>query len=359
MFNVHSLLANLYLAQIRTPGSKTVSSVAGDTESGVMGFFMWLLDKMPLFFGALAVVFIFFILAAIVRKAVKRSLSTHDTEDQVVLLAGKAAYLATLILGFTIALEILGIDISPVVGLIGLGFGFAIQDIIKNFVCGALILIQEPFKIGDVIKVGEYLGKVEAIEARSTNIKTFDGQRVIVPNADMFSSSVTNFSSHPERRLEVVVGVHYDTDLNVASKVLMDTLVDNEEILINPKPTILFSEFADSSINISVKFWLEKTSSIFEVRSKLIMDIKHAFDLAGISIPYPIRTLDMQPTDKIVLESGKVETDSTPETLNNPLNNVSVVNKSNAPIDNVSYDNRFIAERSDLQNGNSNESELS
>jgi len=307
------------IGQIKTPGSAADkgAEIASSGGSKIIQMFIWLLDKAPLFFGALAVVFITFILAKITKNTVIKSLSKHNTDDQVVLLVGKVSYLCMMIVGFTVALEIIGIDISPIVGLVGLGFGFAIQDIIKNFVSGALILIQEPFKIGDVIKAGEYIGKVEAIEARSTNIKTFNGQRVIIPNADMFSNSVTNFSSHPERRLEIVVGVHYDTNLNEAMKILSNVMSDHTAVLETPAPTTIFSEFGDSAINISAKFWVDKDSKIFAIRSELISQIKVAFDNANISIPYPIRTLDMpiennkdifQKEEKTIVSPNEIKT---------------------------------------------------
>ena len=196
MVNYSNLLSSLFYTAIKTPDTAKTTSTALETgESKIFELLGWLINKVPLFFAALAIVFASFILAGFVKRGVRKSLSKHNTDDQVVILVSKVSHVGVLILGFTIALEVLGIDISGVVGLIGLGLGFAIQDIIKNFVSGALILIQEPFKIGDVIKVGEHLGKVENIEARSTNIKTFDGQRVIIPNADLFSSSVINFSS--------------------------------------------------------------------------------------------------------------------------------------------------------------------
>jgi len=293
------------LARIKTPAvAQATEQATSSAKDKIIGFFMWLLEKTPVVFGAIAIIFITFIFGKIVKRTVVKALSKHNADDQVVLMVGKVSHIGTMILGFTIALELVGVDISPVVGLIGLGFGFALQDIIKNFVCGGIILLQEPFRIGDVIKVGEYLGKVEAIEARSTNIKTFNGQRVIIPNADMFSSSVTNFSSHPERRLEIVVGVHYDTDLNTASKILMETVKKHNGVLANPSPSVIHKEFADSSINISVKFWVDKDSNIFGIRSEIIVLIKEAFDEAHISIPYPIRTVDM-PTQDVKDELDK------------------------------------------------------
>jgi len=284
-------MTNSLFYLIKTPDSAKEITETGSNK--LLEILMWILEKAPLVLGAIAVLFLTVVIGKLLKRIAIKSLSKRNTDDQVILLVGKATYITTLILGITIALNILGIDIAAIVGLVGLGVSFALQDVIKNFVCGALILIQQPFKIGDVIEVNGYLGKVEAIEARSTNIKTFDGQRVIIPNGDTFSSSVINFSAHPERRLEIVVGVSYETDLALASQILLNTVNNDSNILNNPAPAILLTEFADSAINVSIKFWVDKDSNIFGIRSELIRQIKVAFDASNINIPFPITTLDL------------------------------------------------------------------
>jgi len=336
---LNNLINKSYLlAKIKTPAAtqETVEATSSAKDK-IVSFFMWILEKAPMVFGAIAILFVTFFIAKLVKRTVVKALSSHNADDQVVLLVGKVSHIGTMIVGVTVALKMVGIDISSIVGLVGLGFGFALQDIIKNFVCGAIILLQEPFRIGDVVQIGEYLGKVEAIEARSTNIKTFNGQRIIVPNADMFSSSVTNFSAHPERRLEIVVGVHYDTDLNIASKILMETVKKHTGVLMNPAPAVLHQEFADSSINISVKFWVDRESNFFGIRSEIIALIKGAFDEAKISIPYPIRTLDMPSSnikdelDKEIMKRDIKENKQVPIVNNNYTNPV----QTEVPVESV------------------------
>ncbi len=268
----------------------TVNAVSQDGGGMISTVFA----KAPLFFGAIAVVVISFLLASVLRRTVMNSLAEHNTDDQVAILVGKVTHIGVLILGATIALKIIGIDITSIVGMFGLAFGFALQDIIKNFVCGALLLIQQPFRIGDVIKVGEYVGKVQAIESRSTNIRTFEGQQVIIPNADVFSMSVTNFSAHPERRLELVVGVDYSTDLNKAANIVLNILKSHSDVLQNPAPSVVFTDFDASCINISAKYWIDVTSSLWGIKSAVLREVKDAFDKAGINIPFPIQTLDFK-----------------------------------------------------------------
>jgi small-conductance mechanosensitive channel len=267
-----------------------VIGVATDVEQTLI---QKVLEKAPAVLGAIAVVLACFFLANIFKAIVRKTLARKNADDNVILLVGKVTYIGTLIIGLTVALRMVGIDITAVVGLFGMGLAFALQDILKNFVAGALILIQKPFLVGDVISVGEYMGKIESIESRATNIKTFDGQRVIIPNADVFSNSVTNFSAHPERRLELVVGVGYETDLAKAGEIVMNVIKNHKSVLENPAPSVIFTDFGDSSINISAKYWIQLDVNLFAVKSNILQEVKLEFDKAGINIPFPIRTLDI------------------------------------------------------------------
>lgn len=276
-----------------------IGSTAADAAGETQTMFTAILDKVPSILGAIFIIVLSFFIAGVLKRLAKNSLATHDADDNAILMVGKVAHAGTMILGVTIALKMIGIDVTSIVGLFGVGIGFALQDVIKNFVSGALILIQKPFHVGDVIQVGEYLGKIESIETRATNIRTFNGQRVIIPNADVFSMSVTNYSAHPERRLELVVGVDYSTDLAEAGQIVMNILKNHESTLDNPSPVVNFTDFGDSSINISAKFWVQTTSSIFAIRSNILQKVKIAFDQASIGIPFPITTLKMDDGDML------------------------------------------------------------
>jgi len=322
-----------------------MNEVIAQTVTTEQNIFSFIIDKIPYAIGAILVVIVSFIIAGLLKRLVLTTFAEHSTDDQVSLLIGKVTHIGTLILGFTIALKIVGIDITGIVGMFTLGFGFALQDIIKNFICGALILIQQPFRIGDVIKVGEYFGIVETIESRSTNIKNFNGQRIIIPNANVFSQSVTNFSAHPERRSELIVGVAYGSNLAQAGSIILNILKNHDQILENPEPTVLFTEFGDSSINISAKYWVGVTASRFSIQSMLIQQIKIAFDEAGIGIPFPMHTINID-YDKEFQSFTKdlkkdVKTDESPETKSTltKLNNMVEALKQKTEFDHFSHEN--------------------
>jgi len=167
-----------------------------------------------------------------------------------------------------------------------------------NFLAGGMILLSRQFTIGDFIKVNDTIGKVTEIQTRATILKGLDGTKIIVPNADLFTNQVISFTSNPFRRIEVVVGVEYDTNLQVATKTIDATLKSTKGILFEPSPAILLSspaillsEFAESSINIVVRFWVESHSAWLQTKSNVIQNIKKAFDEVGIGIPFPICTI--------------------------------------------------------------------
>lgn len=290
------------------------TSVANKTISESTSFFGNIVDKAPTFFLALIIIIVFWFLGTILRGVVLRKLGARNTEDHTALLIAKITRIGMLVIGMTIALKLIGIDIVALVGLFGLGIGFAVQDVLKNFLAGMMIIIQEPFKIGDLIQVKEYLGVVESIENRATYIKTLDGQRVIIPNADVYNNSVTNFSAHPERRVTVEVGVEYKTDLALAAETIINTLKGNPQVLKFPEPQVFFDEFADSSINLSARFWIDIQQNFFEMKSVLLQQIKHSLDEVHISIPFPIRTIQIDRGGEIdSMLSKKTEKTTPPE----------------------------------------------
>jgi small conductance mechanosensitive channel len=179
-------------------------------------------------------------------------------------------------------------------GVIGLAIGFAFQEIAANFFAGILIAFKKPYKEGDIVKVSEHMGKVRAITLRTTNIMTFSGDEVLVPNKDMFTKAVVNFTSTPERRVELNVGVSYAEDLERVAAVAEKALQNIPGKLEHLPVEIVYTSFGDSSINFQARFWVNYSSNSVYVHAlhHAILALKKAFDQNGISIPFPIRTLD-------------------------------------------------------------------
>lgn len=213
------------------------------------------------------------------------------------LLLAKTAYVATWVVGSVIACVIgfpglrLG-DIIATLGLSSVAIGFAFQDISKNFLAGVLLLLQQPFRINDQIIVGDYEGTVERIDIRTTKIRTYNGERVLLPNSKVFTSPVLVRTAFDSRRTDLAVGVDYNTSLPEAKKILERIILEVEGVLNKPAPEIDLLGFGDSSIDMVVRYWTApQQKEVRHVQTAAIVAIKRAFDEADIGIPYPIRTL--------------------------------------------------------------------
>ncbi|MEM8777589.1 MAG: mechanosensitive ion channel family protein [Cyanobacteria bacterium P01_G01_bin.49] len=204
-----------------------------------------------------------------------------------------AAWFTGILLAGVVAFP--GLRLGDVIATLGLGsvaIGFAFQDIFKNFLSGVLLLIQEPFRINDQIIVNEYEGTVEAINIRTTQIRTYQGERVLLPNSTVFASAVQVRTAFDYRRTDLGVGVDYNTPLPKAKALLLEIVDDLDVILKNPEPEVDLISFGDSSIDLVVRYWTPPSQAVVRrTQSKTIIAIKAAFDQAGINIPYPIRTV--------------------------------------------------------------------
>lgn len=183
-------------------------------------------------------------------------------------------------------------DIIATLGLSSVAIGFAFQDIFKNFLAGILLLIQEPFKLGDQIIVGDYEGTVERVDIRTTTIRTYQGEEILLPNSDVFTSAVQVRTAFDRRRTDLAVGVDYNTPLSEVIALLETLLSHIEGVLAQPAPEIDIVEFGDSSINVLVRYWTPSDQgSVRRIQTRVMLAIKAEFDSANITIPYPIRTL--------------------------------------------------------------------
>jgi small conductance mechanosensitive channel len=216
----------------------------------------------------------------------------------------KTAYIATWIVGSVLACVIafpglsLG-DIIATLGLSSVAIGIVFQDIFKNFLAGILILIQQPFRIEDQIVVGDYEGTVEQIDIRTTQIRTYEGERILVPNSTVFTSAVRVRTAFNQRRTDLAVGIDYNTSLPEVRRILQQAIEGVEGVLDDKPPEIDLVGFGESSIDLIVRYWTNpRQPHVRQVQTKAIMEIKQALDAAQIDIPYPIRTLYFDNRDR-------------------------------------------------------------
>lgn len=267
--------------------------IAGDTANELANLIEVIIAKIPLWIAAFIVMILAVVVAKIARGIVESKLADKIDEEhqEIQILGGRITYVAVLTIGITVGLKIAGIDLTSIIAAVAFGIGFALKDMIMNFLAGIMILVGRQFTIGDFINVGGTMGKVVEIQSRVTILQAIDGTKVIVPNADLFKKQVTSYTGNPFRRIEILVGVDYRSDLENVIKVAMHTLKTTKGILAEPKPAVIFNEFADSSINLKVRAWVESRGAWIKIKSNLIINLKKEFDKYGITIPWPIRTV--------------------------------------------------------------------
>ena len=179
-------------------------------------------------------------------------------------------------------------------GIAGLALALAFQDIAGNFISGIFISIRKPLQVGDIVKIKDYMGKVEEINLRDTTLRTFQGQMVIIPNKDVFQNPIENYSLLGKRRFDLKMGVSFGDDLQKVIDVTLDAVKDIQGLSSEDKTTMFYQEFGNSSINFVIRFWINTADQpeFLKVGSDAIMKIKKAYDENDIMIPFPIRTLD-------------------------------------------------------------------
>ena len=201
----------------------------------------------------------------------------------------KALYYVIVILTIIVALGVLGIDLTGFIiagGILGIILGFALQSTVANFVSGIFLYWERPFKPGDLVEVEGIIGKVLEVSVLSTTIMGLDGIVVRVPNDKVFTSTIKNFIKNPVRRVDLTIGIAYKEDAEKAYNIIKNVLEQHPLVLVEPEPEAFVSELGDSSVNITVRFWVP-SQEYLSVRKQLLWLIKKALTNAGIEIPFP------------------------------------------------------------------------
>ena len=254
-----------------------------------------LIAAIPSIGVALAVFAVFLLLAAIVKGVVARlteaRLRAHRNAGMAV---GRLAQGLVIFVGLLVALSVAlptfhpG-DVVQVLGISSVAIGFAFRDILQNFLAGILLLVTQPFRIGDQIVAGTNEGTVENIQTRATFIRTYDGRRVVIPNAALFTGTVVVNTAFDHRRLEYDIGIGYGDDVDRARGLILDAVRRTEGVLADPAPDVLLMDFAPSSVNLRLRWWIAppKRSDALDARDKVLTAVKHELTAHGIDLPFP------------------------------------------------------------------------
>lgn len=236
-----------------------------------------------------------FVIGRWVAKGLHRLLVTGmqraKVEPLLVKFLGNIAYALLLTFVVLAAISRVGIQTASliaVIGAAGLAVGLALQGSLANFAAGVMVILFRPYRIGDYVEAGGVAGVIEDVQIFTTELRTGDNRKILVPNGQMMSGAITNASAHPTRRVDLAVGVGYETDIDTVRRVLEGVVADDPRVLADPAPNIRMSAMGDSSITWIVRPWV-KAGDYWDVHWEMTEAIKRRFDAEGISIPFPQR----------------------------------------------------------------------
>lgn len=307
-------------AQVEPPAPPEAKEAVNIILDKLVGWGETAIGHLPNLALAAVVVVIFWLASRLVRGAVDKTLSRTPMATPIRSLTTTIASLAMFVMGLFLALGVLGLDRTVTsllagVGIIGLALGFAFQDMAANLMSGILLSFRRPINVGDIVETGDYFGTVEEINLRATVLRRPEGQLVFVPNKQVLENPIVNYTVLGQRRVDLEVGVSYGDDLSRAAEIAIAAVEGVEGRLDSEPIELYYQEFGASSINFVVRFWIEfsRQAGYLAARSEAIVRIKQAFDDNGITIPFPIRTLDFgivggQPLQEVLTATGGHDT---------------------------------------------------
>lgn len=234
-------------------------------------------------------------LAGMIRKLLRRSMERSKVDPALIGFLSNIAFYLMMTAVVIAAIGQLGVQTTSlvaVVGAAGLAVGLALQGSLSNFASGVLIILFRPFKIGDFVEAGGVAGIVDEIGILVTEMHSPDNKKIIVPNSQVLSAQIINYSANDTRRLDLVFGIAYSDDFEKAKRLILDIIEADPRCLKDPAPTVRVLELADSSVNIATRPWV-KTSEYWDVYFDLYEKVKTSFDSNGISIPFPQRDVHL------------------------------------------------------------------
>ncbi len=233
----------------------------------------------------------------IARKLVQKILSRAHIDEGLQYTFQRITEYTLILIGAIIVFQFVGINLSGlavIFGLLSVGIGFGLQNITSNFISGLILLLERPIKIGDRVRVGDIEGDVLEINIRSTTVRSLENISIIVPNSEFITSQVVNLSHGDLRlRLDIDVGVSYDSDLDTVLRALYEVAQENPEVLGTPEPLVHLAEFADSAWSMRLRVWISNPKRHQGVRSDINCAIVRKFQKTGVVIAYPQRDLHL------------------------------------------------------------------
>jgi small conductance mechanosensitive channel len=284
------------LSELTNPS--TILELIGEAFAELAGD---ILARLPLIIVAIVVLLIALLAVRFVVRGVGRGLVRSRVDFTVRRLVTNLLRVVLLLVVILLSFSIAGVEVGAMLaalGLIGLGLALALQGILENLISGIMILVRKPYNQGEIVITGDIEGFVEDIDLRVTTIRSYDGTLTLVPNADIFAAPLTNLTRRGTRRSTVHIGIDYRDDHEAAHRLLSETVAALPIVLDEPPPQVLLIGLGDSSVDFEVRFWTPSDlPTVLSARDQALRACKTAVEAAGMTIPWPIRTLaaDMHP----------------------------------------------------------------
>lgn len=264
----------------------------------LQGMLDYMLILIPNLVLGLAVFGLFFLVARGLRGLARRFSDERRRHRNLGMVLGRLVYGSVIVLGALIALTIVFPSFSPAnmisaLGIGGIVVGFAFRDIAQNFLAGIIILLTEPFRIDDQIVYKEFEGTVEDIQVRATTIRTYDGRRVVIPNAELFTNAVTINTAFEKRRLQYDVGIGYGDDIGQARQLILQAMGGVDGVMSDPAPDALVVNLAESTVNIRARWWIQppRRADALDLQDRVLQAIKERLTANGIDLPFPTQQM--------------------------------------------------------------------
>ncbi|MBN2307004.1 mechanosensitive ion channel [Candidatus Peregrinibacteria bacterium] len=304
-FFVSKAMAQGISGTVSTAAQTSKDIAVGGAQTGIQTLITFFISNIGNWIAGFVIVVISWILGGMAAAATKKAIlkNRDDVQESALILVERMTKILVLTVGVTIAFAINGLNFTAVIGALSLGIGFALKDIIGNFISGVIMLAQNRIRIGDFINVNGILGTIVSIDTRATILQAIDGTEVVIPNQTMLGQTLISYTTNPFRRIDLGVGVDYKTNLPMVTSLIKAIIDKDKDIVVKPEPLILVDEFGDSSINIMIRFWVESSANWQKIRSNLANRIKKAFDEVGVNIPFPITTLKLDEDDRAFLKT--------------------------------------------------------
>ena len=255
-------------------------------------------ERLPYIAAAVVVFFIFVFIARLAAHLIHNFARNRKKHRNLGFVLSRLTQGGVVLMGLLVAMVIAVPSFEPgqlvqVLGLSTVAIGFAFRDVLQNFLAGIIILLTEPFQIGDQIKIDDHYGSVEDIQTRATIIKTFDRRRIVIPNAEFFTKSVIVTTAYSTRRIEHVIGIGYGDDIDRAKQVILAALGNVEGVAKDPAPDVKVTDFAASGVSLAVRWWISPTLRVEEIetRDRVLVALKKALQENGIDLPYSTHTI--------------------------------------------------------------------